>query len=106
MILRRAPWKIFSKSSISQEKQKPAIENFVDYIRGEAIDPKNDNSSNQLESAEALFKSLGDIEYSITLGDEIKESDILIVDDNVTKLRGSSKALIHARLIMQNSIRW
>jgi len=32
-----------------------AIENFVDYIRGEAIDPKNDNSSNQLESAEKTF---------------------------------------------------
>ena len=73
-----------------------AIENFVDYIRGEAIDPKNDNSSNQLESAEALFKSLGDIEYSITLGDEIKESDILIVDDNVTNCE-----VLQRRLSMQ-----
>ena len=61
-----------------------AIENFVDYIRGEAIDITDDNNSNQLESAEALFKSLGDIEYSISLDDEIKESDILIVDDNIT----------------------
>jgi|TARA_B100001093_G_scaffold501180_1_gene552519 diguanylate cyclase (GGDEF)-like protein len=73
-----------------------AIENFVDYIRGEAIDPKNDNSSNQLESAEALFKSLGDIEYSITLGDEIKESDILIVDDNITNCE-----VLQRRLSMQ-----
>ena len=73
-----------------------AIENFVDYIRGETIDPKNDNSSNQLESAEALFKSLGDIEYSITLDDDIKESDILIVDDNVTNCE-----VLQRRLSMQ-----
>tara|TARA_Y100001970_G_scaffold67384_1_gene85904 strand:+ start:2981 stop:4465 length:1485 start_codon:yes stop_codon:yes gene_type:complete len=73
-----------------------AIENFVDYIRGESIDSNNDNSSNQLESAEALFKSLGDIEYSITLGDEIKESDILIVDDNVTNCE-----VLQRRLSMQ-----
>ena len=73
-----------------------AIENFVDYIRGESIDPKDDNSSNQLETAEALFKSLGDIEYSITLGDEIKESDILIVDDNVTNCE-----VLQRRLSMQ-----
>ena len=73
-----------------------AIEHFVDYIRGEALDPNNDNSSNQLESAEALFKSLGDIEYSITLNDEIKESDILIVDDNVTNCE-----VLQRRLSMQ-----
>ena len=73
-----------------------AIENFVDYIRGESIDTNNDNSSNQLESAEALFKSLGDIEYSITLGEEIKESDILIVDDNVTNCE-----VLQRRLSMQ-----
>ena len=73
-----------------------AIENFVDYIRGESIVSKNDNSSNPLESAEALFKSLGDIEYSITLGDEIKESDILIVDDNVTNCE-----VLQRRLSMQ-----
>ncbi len=73
-----------------------AIENFVDYIRGESIDPKDDNSSNQLETAEALFKSLGDIEYSITLGDEIKESDILIVDDNLTNCE-----VLQRRLSMQ-----
>ena len=37
-----------------------------------------------METAEALFKSLGDIEHSITLSDELKSSDILIVDDNKT----------------------
>ena len=81
--------------NLARDTEK-AIENFVDYIRGEAIDQKNDNSSNQLESAEALFKSLGDIEYSITLGDEIKESDILIVDDNVTNCE-----VLQRRLSMQ-----
>ena len=69
--------------NLARETEK-AIEVFVDYIRGEAIDPNNNNASNQLESAESLFKSLGDIEYSISLDDDIKESDILIVDDNVT----------------------
>jgi adenylate cyclase len=73
-----------------------AIENFVDYIRGEAVDIKDDNNSNQLESAEALFKSLGDIEYSISLDDEIKESDILIVDDNITNCE-----VLQRRLSMQ-----
>jgi len=86
----------FQQIIILARETETAIENFVDYIRGEAIDPNNDNSSNQLESAEALFKSLGDIEYSITLGDEIKESDILIVDDNVTNCE-----VLQRRLSMQ-----
>ena len=43
--------------NLARETEK-AIEVFVDYIRGEAIDPNNDNVSNQLESAESLFKSL------------------------------------------------
>ena len=81
--------------NLARETER-AIENFVDYIRGESIDPKDDNSSNQLETAEALFKSLGDIEYSISLGDEIKESDILIVDDNVTNCE-----VLQRRLSMQ-----
>ena len=81
--------------NLARDTEK-AIENFVDYIRGEVIDTKNNNSSNQLESAEALFKSLGDIEYSITLGDDIKESDILIVDDNVTNCE-----VLQRRLSMQ-----
>ena len=73
-----------------------AIEKFVDYIRGEEVDEKNNNTSNQIESAEALFKSLGDIEYSISLDDDIKESDILIVDDNVTNCE-----VLQRRLSMQ-----
>ncbi len=60
-----------------------AIETFVDFIRGEDVEIEDASSSN-IESAEALFKSLGDIEYSISLSDEIKASDILIVDDNKT----------------------
>ena len=81
--------------NLARETEK-AIEVFVDYIRGEAIDPNNDNASNQLESAESLFKSLGDIEYSISLDDDIKESDILIVDDNVTNCE-----VLQRRLSMQ-----
>ena len=77
-------------------KTETAIEKFVDYIRGEAIDIKDDNSSHQLQSAESLFKSLGEIEYSISLDDEIKESDILIVDDNVTNCE-----VLQRRLSMQ-----
>ena len=81
--------------NLARETEK-AIEVFVDYIRGEAIDPNNNNASNQLESAESLFKSLGDIEYSISLDDDIKESDILIVDDNVTNCE-----VLQRRLSMQ-----
>ena len=73
-----------------------AIEKFVDFIRGEAVDIKDDNSSNQLQSAESLFKSLGEIDYSISLNDEIKGSDILIVDDNVTNCE-----VLQRRLSMQ-----
>ena len=54
-----------------------AIEVFVDFIKGESIELE-ESSSSQLETAQALFKSLGDIEYSISLSDELKESDILI----------------------------
>lgn len=71
---------------LSREIEK-AIEIFVDYIRGEAA-PESGNqtidSNSQLESAEALFKSLGDIDYSIELDEGITNSDILIVDDNKT----------------------
>ncbi|KRP20548.1 MAG: hypothetical protein ABS20_08195 [SAR86 cluster bacterium BACL1 MAG-121022-bin58] len=69
--------------NLARDTEK-AIEKFVDYIRGESIDLNDDNATSQLENAESLFKSLGDIEYSITLSDEIKQSDILIVDDNIT----------------------
>ena len=73
-----------------------AIEKFVDFIRGETVDIKDDNSSNQLQSAESLFKSLGEIDYSVSLNDEIKGSDILIVDDNVTNCE-----VLQRRLSMQ-----
>ena len=97
MILKNPLIEDFQQIINLARETETAIENFVDYIRGEAIDPKNDNSSNQLESAEALFKSLGDIEYSITLDDDIKESDILIVDDNVTNCE-----VLQRRLSMQD----
>ncbi len=60
-----------------------AIEKFVDFIRGEAVDIEDDNSSNQLQSADSL-------------NDEIKGSDILIVDDNVTNCE-----VLQRRLSMQ-----
>ena len=90
--LNEGTWKIFRKSLILHAKLKPP-EKFVDFIRGETVDIKDDNSSNQLQSAESLFKSLGEIDYSVSLNDEIKGSDILIVDDNVTNC-SSSDALI------------
>jgi len=82
--------------NLARETEK-AIEVFVDYIRGEAIDTNDDNASNQLESAESLFKSLGDIEYSISLDDDIKESDILelthvnLNDDTVEGIKVKDK---------------
>ena len=52
-----------------------AIEKFVDFIRGETVDIKDDNSSNQLQSAESLFKSLGEIDYSVSLNNVPKLKD-------------------------------
>ena len=71
-----------------------AIENFVDYIRGEASKTKAGDS--QLESAEALFKSLGDINYSLDLDESLEGADILIVDDNKTNCE-----VLERRLTMQ-----
>ena len=67
---------------LSREIEK-AIESFVDYIRGDSSQ-FNEGKNSQLESAEALFKSLGDIDYSIELDESLIGADILIVDDNVT----------------------
>ena len=67
---------------LARETEK-AIEVFVDFIRGDE-NKSDDGDASQVETAEALFKSLGDIEHSITLSDELKSSDILIVDDNKT----------------------
>ena len=71
-----------------------AIENFVDYIRGEATKTSGGNS--QLESAESLFKSLGDINYSLELDESLEGADILIVDDNKTNCE-----VLERRLTMQ-----
>ena len=67
---------------LARETEK-AIEVFVDFIRGNE-NKSDEGDASQVETAEALFKSLGDIEHSITLSDELKSSDILIVDDNKT----------------------
>ena len=67
---------------LARETEK-AIEVFVDFIRGNESN-SDEGDASQVETAEALFKSLGDIEHSITLSDELKSSDILIVDDNKT----------------------
>ena len=71
-----------------------AIENFVDYIRGEAT--KSSSGDSQLESAESLFKSLGDINYSLELDESLEGADILIVDDNKTNCE-----VLERRLTMQ-----
>ena len=71
-----------------------AIENFVDYIRGEATKTSGGNA--QLESAESLFKSLGDINYSLELDESLEGADILIVDDNKTNCE-----VLERRLTMQ-----
>ena len=68
---------------LARETEK-AIERFVDYIRGAVLEENEDETTSQVESAEALFKSLGSIDYSISLDESLKESDILIVDDNKT----------------------
>ncbi|MBL07795.1 MAG: hypothetical protein CML96_01880 [Rhodobiaceae bacterium] len=68
--------------NLSRETEK-AIETFVDYIRGEPSKTDEEGSS-QLETAESLFKSLGDIDFSLDLDESLQGADILIVDDNVT----------------------
>jgi len=70
---------ISSIIDLSRETEK-AIEKFVDYIRGAL----SSDSSGELETAEALFKSLGSIDYSLEIDENLQNSDILIVDDNKT----------------------
>ena len=79
-----------------------AIEVFVDFIKGESVELE-ESSSSQLETAQALFKSLGDIEYSISLSDELKESDILIVDDNKTNCEVLERRLSMSGLTCRTS---
>ena len=68
---------------LSRETEK-AIEKFVDYIRGVSFEEDEDGVNSQVESAEALFKSIGSIDYTLDLDENLKNSDILIVDDNKT----------------------
>ena len=70
---------ISSIIDLARETEK-AIEKFVDYIRGAL----SSDSSGELETAEALFKSLGSIDYSLEIDENLQNSDILIVDDNKT----------------------
>ena len=74
---------ISSIIAVSRETEK-AIEKFVDYIRGALSTDSSVDGTSQLETAEALFKSLGSIDYSVEVNENLKKSDILIVDDNKT----------------------
>ncbi len=74
---------ISSIIAVSRETEK-AIEKFVDYIRGALSTDSSVDGASQLETAEALFKSLGSIDYSVEVDENLKKSDILIVDDNKT----------------------
>ena len=70
--------------SHSRETEK-AIEKFVDFIKGDLKPEPSDNSGqSNVKNAESLFKSLGDLDYSLEIDDNLKDADILIVDDNVT----------------------
>ena len=73
---------ISSIIDLSRETEK-AIEKFVDYIRG-ALSIDSGEGTSQMETAEALFKSLGSIDYSLDIDENLQNSDILIVDDNKT----------------------
>jgi diguanylate cyclase (GGDEF)-like protein len=70
--------------SHSRETEK-AIEKFVDFIKGDLKPEPSDNlGQSNVKNAESLFKSLGDLDYSLEIYDNLKDADILIVDDNVT----------------------
>ena len=70
--------------ALSRDTEK-AIEKFVDFIKGDLKPEPSDNSGqSNIKNAESLFKSLGDLDYSLEIDDNLKTADILIVDDNVT----------------------
>ena len=70
--------------SHSRETEK-AIEKFVDFIKGDLKpEPTDESGQSNVKNAESLFKSLGDLDYSLEIDDNLKDADILIVDDNVT----------------------
>ena len=55
----------------------------------------SDSDQGQIENAESLFKSLGDIDYSLEIEEHLQNSDVLIVDDNVTNCEVLALSLIH-----------
>ena len=70
--------------TLSRETET-AIERFVDFIKGDLIENAGEDSEQgQIQNAESLFRSLGDIDYSLEIEDHLKGSDVLIVDDNKT----------------------
>ena len=70
--------------SLSRETET-AIERFVDFIKGDLNEnAAEDSEQGQIQNAESLFRSLGDIDYSLDIDDHLKGSDVLIVDDNKT----------------------
>lgn len=69
---------------LSRDIEK-AIEKFVDFIKGDLKPEPSDNSgTTNIKNAESLFKSLGDLDYNLEIDENLKDADILIVDDNVT----------------------
>ena len=79
--------------NLSRDTEK-AIERFVDFIRGEITEiNSNDSDAGQIQNAESLFKSLGDIDYSLEIDESLNDSDILIVDDNKTNCEVLSRRL-------------
>ena len=69
---------------LAREIEK-AIEKFVIYIKGEQS--SKENKFSQLETAKSLFESLDNIDYSFELDESLLDSDILIVDDNITNCK-------------------
>ena len=88
--------------NLSREIEK-AIEKFIDYIRGVLNDQSQGEVNDQLESAEALFKSLGNIDYTFELNEHIQNSDILIVDDNKTNCEVLERRLTAQGLICRKA---
>ena len=70
--------------SLSRDTET-AIERFVDFIKGDLNESATDDSEQgQIQNAESLFRSLGDIDYSLDIDEHLMGSDVLIVDDNKT----------------------
>ena len=81
--------------TLSRETET-AIERFVDFIKGDLNEKAaEDSEQGQIQNAESLFRSLGDIDYSLDIDDYLKGSDVLIVDDNKTNCEVLELSLIH-----------